>query len=122
MEFNNNKPIYRQIADYAFARILDGDWRPGERVPSVRELAVECAVNTNTVLKAMDFLQTAGVIYPRRGMGYYLDDDARQRVMDNRRREFFDETIPTLAAEMQRLDISPDELLSALGKMPNPPQ
>lgn len=114
MEFNSNKPIYRQIADYAFARILGGEWQPGARVPSVRELAVALAVNNNTVLKAMDFLQERGVIYPRRGMGYYLADDAREQVMAARRHEFFDETLPSIAAEMSMLGITPAELLEAL--------
>lgn len=113
MEFSNNKPIYRQIADYAFACILGGEWQPGARVPSVRELAVSLAVNNNTVLKAMDFLQEQGVIYPRRGMGFYLADDAREQVMASRRREFFADTLPSMFAEMEMLGISPEDIADA---------
>lgn len=110
MEFNDNKPIYRQIVDYAFNRIIEGAWPPGEKIPSVRELAADLGVNTRTVLKAMEDLQDADVIEPRRGMGFILADDASDKVTGARRREFFDVTLPALAEEMQRLGISPEEV------------
>lgn len=116
MEFSNNKPIYRQIADYAFNCILSGQWQPEARVPSVRELAVALAVNNNTVLKAMEYLQTAGVIYPRRGMGYYLAADATERVKAQRREEFFSTTLANLIMEMERLGIPPSEVIAALNQ------
>ena len=112
MEFNDNKPIYRQIVDYAFNRIIEGAWPPGEKIPSVRELAADLGVNTRTVLKAMEDLQDADVIEPRRGMGFILADDASDKVTGARRREFFDVTLPALAEEMQRLGITPDELFN----------
>ena len=112
MEFNDNKPIYRQIVDYAFNRIIEGAWPPGEKIPSVRELAADLGVNSRTVLKAMEDLQDADVIEPRRGMGFILADDASDKVTGARRREFFDVTLPALAEEMQRLGITPDELFN----------
>ena len=66
MNFTNQRPIYRQIADYCFARILSGDWKPGERVASVRELAVQMTVNTHTVLKAFENIQNHQEIEARR--------------------------------------------------------
>ena len=68
MEFSDNKPIYRQIVDYAFNCIIDGTWAPGARIPSVRELAADLGVNTRTVLKAMEDLQDMAVIESRRAM------------------------------------------------------
>ncbi|MCM1520926.1 MAG: GntR family transcriptional regulator [Lachnoclostridium sp.] len=112
MDFNNNKPIYRQIVDYSFTLIISGKWLPGERVPSVRELAAELAVNSHTVLKAYEYLQTEGIIYPRRGMGFYLADDAASRVNDARRRDFFDNTLTTLFREMELLGISIDDIVA----------
>lgn len=114
MEFSDHKPIYRQIVDYSVGRILTGAWLPGERVPSVRELAVELAVNTHTVLKAFEFLQDEGIIVPRRGMGFYLSANALEEVNSLRRREFFETTLPALRAEMELLGITPDELISHL--------
>lgn len=112
MEFSNNKPIYRQIIDYTFARILDGSWAPGERIPSVRELAVSLSVNTHTVLKALEYLQAHDIIVPRRGMGYYLTDDARQYVDQSRREEFFAEVLPDFIHRMRSLGITIDEVIA----------
>lgn len=114
MEFSDNKPIYRQIADYAFNNIIDGTWPPGEKIPSVRELAANMSVNTRTVLKAMEYLQEAGVISPRRGMGFILTEDAPFQVVRERRREFFESTLPALRKEMERLGISRDELIESI--------
>lgn len=111
MEFSDNKPIYKQIVDYAFNCVIDGIWVPRERIPSVRELSADMGVNTRTVLKAMEELQALAVIEPRRGMGFILGADAAQRVREARRLEFIRVTIPQIAAEMARLDISSDELL-----------
>lgn len=114
MEFNDNKPIYRQIVDYAFNCIIMREWAPGERIPSVRELAADLGVNSRTVLKAMDDLQDAGVIEPRRGMGFILAQDAAEKVTAVRKKEFFDVTLPTMLEEMRRLNISYEELLDNL--------
>ena len=111
MDFNNNKPIYRQIVDYSFTLIISGAWLPGERVPSVRELAAELAVNSHTVLKAYEYLQAEQIIYPRRGMGFFLADDAAQRVNDARRKEFFETTLDDVFSEMKLLGITIDQVV-----------
>lgn len=111
MDFSDNKPIYRQIVDVAFNEVTSGRWLPGQRIPSVRELAADLGVNSRTVLKALEELQDLGLISPRRGMGFFLADDAPQRVIDERRRMFFDNTLPDVVDEMKALDISPDELI-----------
>lgn len=114
MEFSDNKPIYRQIVDYAFNSIIDGTWLPEEKIPSVRELAATLGVNTRTVLKAMEELQNIAVIVPRRGMGFDLSADATQKVREARRKEFFETTVPHLRKEVKRLGISEDELIGQL--------
>lgn len=111
MEFRTDKPIYKQIIDYAFGCILGGGWRPGEKVPSVRELAVGLAVNSHTVLKAYDHLQDQGIIISRRGMGFYLADDAPERVNAERREEFFETTLTEMFGSMESLGISIEEVL-----------
>lgn len=105
MNFKTDTPIYKQIIDYCFGRILAGAMTPGEKMPSVRELAVQMAVNTHTVLKAYDYLQQHSLIESRRGMGYFLAADARQRVDELRRQEFFDSRLSELFAEMDMLGI-----------------
>ena len=114
MEFDDNKPIYRQITDYAFNSIISGRWREGALIPSVRELSAELGVNARTVLKALEYLQQASIIEPRRGMGFLLSADATARVLAERRKEFYDKLIPSLCDEMKRLDISEQELFDAI--------
>ncbi len=113
MEFKTDRPIYRQIIDYAFGCILGGGWTPGAKVPSVRELAVELAVNSHTILKAYDHLQDNGIIVPRRGMGFFLAEDARERVDVERRREFFDSELHEVFARIDMLGIGIDEIVEA---------
>ena len=113
MEFKTDRPIYRQIIDYAFGCILGGGWTPGAKVPSVRELAVELAVNSHTILKAYDHLQDNGIIVPRRGMGFFLAEDARERVDVERRREFFDPELHEVFARRDMLGIGIDEIVEA---------
>lgn len=69
MDFKTNKPIYQQIVDFCFSKILTREWRAEERVVSVRELSTQLAVNSRTVLKAYEYLQTEDIIYPERGNG-----------------------------------------------------
>lgn len=114
MDFNDSKPIYRQIMDYAYERILTGAWRAGERIPSVRELTSRLEVNARTVLKAMDSLQDEGIVTTRRGMGFTLAEDAHDRVRAARRQEFFATSLPAFAAEMQLLCITPEEAMEAM--------
>jgi len=105
MDFKTDTPIYKQIIDYCFSRILSGTWPPGEKVQSVRELAVQMAVNTHTVLKAYDYLQQNNLIISRRGMGYFLANDAKERVDELRRQDFFSARLDSLFSEMEMLGI-----------------
>lgn len=114
MEFSDNKPIYRQITEHAFNQIIAGLWKGGGMIPSVRELSSSLEVNTRTVMKALEELQDLGVITPKRGMGYVLSEDARGKVMAERRREFFESTLPALSEEMRRLGIRASEITSHL--------
>lgn len=116
MEFSDNKPIYRQILDYAFNCILAGDWREGEMIPSVRELTSELGVNNRTVLKALDELQSLKVIEPRRGLGFLLAMNGKEIVRNEKQREFFENTIPQIIDEMRILGISPEEVAAMLAK------
>lgn len=113
MEFSSNKPIYKQIVDYCTGQILSGQWTPGERAPSARDLAVTLAVNLHTILKAYDTLEADGIIYNRRGMGFFVADNAVDLAADTSRSEFFSIVLPSLFDEMERLGITPDDLTEA---------
>lgn len=112
MDFHAEKPIYQQIVDYAFANILSDEWPSGGRVPSVRELAGQMAVNTHTVLKAYEYLQARDIIAVRRGMGYFLADGAREKINALRREEFLKKTAPSFLREMRLLGLSINDILA----------
>ena len=116
MEFNDNKPIYRQILDYAFQCILTGVWREGEMIPSVRELTSELGVNSRTVLKAFDELQNLMVIEARRGLGFLLAENGVEIIRKEKKREFFEITVPEIVEEMRILGISSEEVAAILAK------
>ncbi len=112
MDFKTDIPIYLQIVDYAYARILSGEWQPDCRVPSVRELGVQMAVNSHTVLKAYEDLEGHGVIVSRRGMGFFVTPDAPERVNADRREHFFNDTLPGIFTQMRLLGITIDDVVA----------
>ena len=117
MDFKNNKPIYQQIVDFCFSKILTREWRAEERVVSVRELSTQLAVNSRTVLKAYEYLQTEDIIYPERGMGFYLSKDAVKKVMRIQKKEFFDNQLADMFRSMELLGISIEEITERYNKL-----
>lgn len=110
MDFKTNKPIYQQIVDFCFSKILTKEWQPEERIISVRELSSQLAVNSRTVLKAYEYLQAEGIIYSERGLGFYLAKDAIKRVRKQQKANFFDNQLADTFRIMDLLDISIDEI------------
>lgn len=106
MEFNSPKPIYQQIADYILAMIISGQWPPGQRIKSVRELAAEVDVNPNTVARTYSFLSESDIIYNKRGIGYFLGDDAKEKAQAFERWKFINEDLPKVFRSMDLLEIS----------------
>ena len=87
MNFKDNKAIYLQIADRIGDQILSGALVPEGKVPSVRELAAEIEVNANTVARTYDHLQQNGVIYTKRGLGYFVSPEAKEKIVTSRREQ-----------------------------------
>ena len=110
MEFNQPKGIYQQIADQIRDRILEGEWRNGERIPSIRELAVSVGVNPNTVTKTYQALTDRRIIENQRGIGYFVAADAKEKILAELRSEFIRDELPRLFRMMRLLDIGVDEL------------
>ena len=116
MTFTNEKAIFLQMADRLCDEILAGTYRADDRIPSVREYAVMLGVNTNTAVKTYELLAREGVIYNKRGMGYYVSPDARQQILERRRAEFREQTLPELFRQMRLLGIDIDEIDRAWAK------
>lgn len=111
MTFNNDKAIYIQMADRLCDDILADTYSDDDRVPSVREYAVSLEVNTNTAVKAYDQLARDGIIYNRRGLGYFVTPGARDSIMQARRKAFLDTTLPSLFRDMRLLGIGIDDIV-----------
>lgn len=113
MNFQDNKAIYLQLADMLVLAILRGDYGDDARLPSVREFAAQAEVNANTAVRAYEWLQQSGIIYTRRGLGYFVSPGARQQVLRARRAEFVGERLPTLFATMRDLSVTMDDVAGA---------
>lgn len=110
MDFNDNKPIYLQLADQIMDEVESSVRHDGARLPSVREYAAKTGVNANTVMRTYTLLQQDGIIYNQRGIGYFYADDARSRVLDKRRRNFFERDVKYFMERMAALQITPEEI------------
>ncbi len=110
MDFRKQKPIYEQIAEQLCNRIAAGEWKPNERMVSVRDVATELQVNPNTVLRAFDYLQQQDIIYNRRGVGYFVASDGPRRVKALQRKQFFEEELPPILQKMKVLGITLEDL------------
>jgi len=110
MEYSENKPIYMQIADHFCDQILKKNWSAGERIPSVRDIAVTMEVNPNTAIRAFHYLQGEEVLYNERGVGYFVSDHAYDQVLKIKREQFIQEKLPGFYRDMKLLGFSSDEL------------
>ncbi|MBO8485002.1 MAG: GntR family transcriptional regulator [Bacteroidetes bacterium] len=110
MEFDANKPIYMQICDSVCDRILSGELEPGGRIPSVRDFGAEIGVNPNTVMRSYEKLTDAGIIFNRRGIGYFIADNARELVLEQQRSAFIQDEVPQILKKMALLGLSPEEV------------
>ncbi len=110
MNFNKEKAIFIQIADFLVEDILEGKWEIESRIPSVRDMAVSVEVNPNTVLRAYTYLQDLQVIFNRRGKGYFVSQAAIEKILDLKREEFIQNDLPKLKRTMTLLSIDFDEL------------
>jgi GntR family transcriptional regulator len=110
MEFNDNRPIYLQIADLVMEKIITATWQAHDRIPSVRELAVSLEVNPNTVMHAYTFLQEQGIVYNRRGIGYHVAENGGSGAKKLKRSEFVKGELPRIFRTMKVLDIEADEM------------
>jgi len=112
MDFRESQPIYLQIADHVCEKIFLQEWKPGVRIPSVRELAVQLEVNPNTVMRTFEHLQQQDIIYNQRGIGYFVSPEAQKTALKYRKNEFMEKDLPVLFRNMYLLDIEISELQS----------
>lgn len=114
MTFTNDKPIYLQMCDRLMDEIVAGVYLDESRIPSVREYAVNLGVNTNTAMKTYDELARSGIIYNKRGLGYFVSPGAAEEIKAQRQSEFYNTHIPQLVKQMRELGMTPKDLIQHL--------
>ncbi len=117
MEFKNSKGIFQQIADNLCDRILLGEYSVGDKVPSVREQAANIGVNHNTVMRTYTELQREEIISNKRGIGFFVAEDAPLRILAVRRQEFFEFTLPDLIDQIELLKITKSDVKTLITKL-----
>lgn len=122
MNFDDKNAIYLQIARIMCDNIMAARWLPDERIVSVRDLAVELEVNPNTAMRSYEHLQNLGIIYNRRGIGYFVAPDGPQKVKTMLREEFMSQSLPSIFKTMLHLDISMEELIGLFNSYKTNPQ
>ena len=120
MEFKNTKGIFLQIADSISEKVMEGKYPPGEKIPSVRDLATEMGVNPNTVMRTYSELQTRGIIDNKRGVGYYVSTDAVAIIREWKRKEVFEAELPLIIRQTKILGITLEELKPYFESTQNP--
>jgi DNA-binding transcriptional regulator YhcF (GntR family) len=113
-DFKMNKSIFQQIADNICNQILEGTLKAGERVPSIRDLASDFEVNSNTVLRSYTILSDAGVIENKRGIGFFVTVDAGQKIRERKRMEFFKTDLPEFIEKVKLLKLNKNDLKELL--------
>ena len=109
--FNNDKPIFQQMADRLCDEILIRTYQDDDRIPSVREYAVMLEVNTNTAVKAYEQLSRENIIYNKRGLGYYVTPGAREQILKQRRKVFLEQQLPELFRQMNLLGLGIEDVV-----------
>ena len=105
MDFSKNRPIYMQIVDHIVEQILLDRWPLGQRVPSVRELGSHIEVNPNTVMRAYRDLEEKNILYNKRGIGFFVSEDANKLIMKSKKSQFLKEDVPALFNKMELLGL-----------------
>lgn len=106
MNFSDDKPIWRQIYELIAMRVLSTEWGEGSRIVSVRELASEVGVNPNTVMRSYENLERDGIIFNRRGIGFFVSEGAVEHIRNLERQKFMEEELPKLQERLSLLDLT----------------
>ena len=111
IEWSDGAPIYRQLKDRVVAMLLDGILKPGDALPSVRQVAAEYQLNPITVSRAYQELADEAIVEKRRGLGMYVTEGASEKLLSSERDRFLREEWPAVLERIHRLGLSIDRLL-----------
>ncbi|HCE2142200.1 TPA: GntR family transcriptional regulator [Vibrio parahaemolyticus] len=112
--WHDRQPIFRQLADQITQQILQGVWKEGEALPSVRNISADLKINHLTVMKGYQLLVDEGLVEKKRGQGMFVAQGAIQQLRSAEKARFLEQQIPQIADTLQRLDMSVDEFVQQL--------
>ncbi|MCE7053185.1 GntR family transcriptional regulator [Algoriphagus sp. AGSA1] len=110
MEFSETKNIFLQIRDWVADQILQGKITAGEKIPSVRELAVDMEVNRNTVMRSYALMEEEGIIENKRGIGFFVAADAKQNLLHMQKQTFLKDELPAILHQIEVLKLNSKDL------------
>ncbi|ELX7499975.1 GntR family transcriptional regulator [Vibrio fluvialis] len=113
-EWQDNQPIFRQLADKITKQILQGIWPEGEPLPSVRTVSADLKINHLTVMKGYQLLVDEGLVEKRRGQGMYVASGALNQLKTQQRQQFLEQQIPQIAATLTQIDMSLEDFMQQL--------
>ncbi len=111
---DQSKPVYQRLRDVIAAGIIDGTYRDGDMLPSVRSLAADHGANPLTVAKAYQSFQDEGFVQVKRGVGMFVATGAVDRLKARLRDDFLEQVWPPVAAQIRLLDIDPAQLFDRI--------
>lgn len=114
MPFQNEKPIFLQLAEQLESGILSGAYPEGSQVPSITEYAATYKINPATANKAINLLVNAGLLYKKRGIGMFVAEGAQAALRRKRSEDFYHDYVETLVREAKDLDLSLDQLIELI--------
>ncbi len=112
--WNDDLPIYKQLREKVAAQIMNGTFKEGEPISSVRQVSAELQINHLTVAKAYQELVDEGVLEMKRGRGMFVVDGASDKLRAYERKKFLAEELPALLARLSHLNISTTEFIKLL--------
>jgi len=114
INFDNERPIFIQIAEWIEDAILAGAFPEETQIPSITEFSVNYKINPATALKGINILVEEGIVYKKRGIGMFVAAGAVKKLKEKRKEQFYDNFIRKLVDEAKRLEISKDEVINLL--------
>ena len=111
-KFDGNAPIYTQLVDQMKLGIVSGEWIPGQRIPAVRELAVDAGVNPNTMQRALQELERQGLMFSQRTSGRFITED--REMIEDAKRTLANRHISAFIRQMQALGYTRQEIVAML--------
>lgn len=114
MNLNDSRPVFLQIKQWIEDHILNDEWTADFQIPSIREMSATFRVNANTIVRTYEKLEGEGTVYSVRGVGYFVSENSKSRILANRKEEFFREILPEFLHQVEVLKINKDEIIKLL--------